>query len=294
MTVDTAPLPSSPCHDKGTSPGQDYKLHRRFDRMGRLVGDQAMARLQEAHVVVFGVGGVGSFTAEALVRSGVGRLSLVDFDLVCTTNTNRQLHTLQGTTGKAKVEVMADRLRTINPAAEILPIKSFYREESSARLLGLGGSEPDFVVDAIDNITAKCHLIATCHGRDLPLVVTCGAAARLDPTRIRVVDLNRTQVDPFARAVRRVLRERHGFPSRRLTGIPAIYSDESPVTPQDMAYDEGEGFRCVCPHGNNGLHSCEDRNRIEGSAGFVTGAFGLVAAAAAVRGLTGQAIIPSG
>ncbi|MBD89198.1 MAG: tRNA threonylcarbamoyladenosine dehydratase [Deltaproteobacteria bacterium] len=294
VTVETTtqtPKPS-PCHAPGAAPGADYKLHRRFDRIGRLVGDPTMELLQNSHVVVFGVGGVGSYTAEALVRSGVGRLTLVDFDLVCTTNTNRQLHALQGTAGKPKVEVMAERLQRINPAALIEPIKSFYRAESSERLLGLGDKTPDFVVDAIDNMTAKCHLIATCHDEGIPLIVACGAAARLDPTRIQIADLNRTQMDPLARAVRKILREKYGFPSRALTGIPAIYSDEPPIIPTDLAYDVGEGFRCVCPQGDNGLHSCEDRNRIEGSAGFVTGAFGLAAASAVVRALKGEPLLP--
>jgi tRNA A37 threonylcarbamoyladenosine dehydratase len=255
------------------------------------VGDGVMALLQRSHVVVFGVGGVGSYTAEALVRSGVGHVTIVDFDLVCTTNTNRQLHALQGTAGKPKVEVMAERLQRINPAALIEPVKSFYQAESSERLLGLLGKRPDFVVDAIDNLTAKCHLIATCHEEGIPLVVACGAAARLDPTRVKIADLNRTEMDPLARAVRKILREKHGFPSRTLTGIPAIYSDEVPIAPTDLAYDSGEGFRCVCPQGDNGLHSCEDRNRIEGSAGFVTGAFGLVAASAVIRALKGEALL---
>jgi len=251
-----------------------------------------MEQLQNSHVVVFGVGGVGSYTAEALVRSGVGHLTLVDFDLVCTTNTNRQLHALQGTAGKPKVAVMAERLQRINPAALIEPVKSFYRAESSERLLGLEGTRPDFVVDAIDNMTAKCHLIATCHAEGIPLIVACGAAARLDPTRIKIADLNRTQMDPLARAVRKILREKYDFPSKALTGIPAIYSDEEPIVPTDLAYDSGEGFRCVCPQGDNGLHSCEDRNRIEGSAGFVTGAFGLIAASAVIRGLKGESLLP--
>jgi len=266
------------------------RLHRRFDRIGRLLGDEGMDRLLTAHVMVFGIGGVGSFAAESLVRSGVGHVTIVDFDLVCATNTNRQLHALQGTAGEAKVEVMAERLRRINPQAEITPLKEFYNAQSSERLLALA---PDFIVDAIDNMTAKCHLIATCHERGIPLVVSCGSAARLDPTRVRVVDLNRTQMDPMARAVRKILRERYDFPSRRLTGIPAVCSEEEPIAPQGLRYDGDEGFRCVCPQGKNDLHSCEDRNRIDGSAGFVTGTFGMVAAATAVRGLLGQETIAS-
>ena len=285
-------------HERDPELPKDYKLHRRFDRIGRLVGDRGMSRLERAHVIVFGVGGVGSFTAEALVRSGVGTVTLVDFDLVCATNANRQLHTLQSTLGEPKVEVMAERLRRINPKVTIRTEQAFYNAQSSERLLS---PEPEpgaapippitFVVDAIDNMTAKCHLIETCQTRKLPMVVVMGAAGRLDPTQVRVVDLNRTEMDPFARMVRKVLREKHGFPSRALTGIPAVFSAEPKLDPQELAYDGGDGFRCVCPQGQNDFHSCEHRNQIEGSAGFVTGAFGLAAAGVAVRMLVGQKVL---
>ena len=292
--VDTSPPePASARHVDGIHDG--YKLHRRFDRIGRLVGDAAMARLERAHVIVMGVGGVGSFAAEALVRSGVGTVTLVDFDLVCATNANRQLHTLQGTTGEPKVAVMAERLRKINPKVTILTRQEFYNHTTSERLLASGpadGAPPiDFVIDAIDNMTAKCHLIQTCRDRGLPMVVVMGAAGRMDPTQVKVVDLNRTEMDPFARMVRKVLREKHGFPSRALTGIPAVFSDEQKIAPQDLLYDHGEGFRCVCPQGQNDFHSCEHRNLIEGSAGFVTGTFGLAAASVAVRTLIGQKVL---
>lgn len=269
-----------------------YKLHRRFDRIGRLVGDRAMARLERAHVIVFGVGGVGSFAAEALARSGVGMITLVDFDLVCATNANRQLHALQGTTGEPKVAVMAERLRRINPKVVVHTRQEFYHAASSERLLeGVEGHPIDYVIDAIDNMTAKCHLIQTCRDRKLPFVVVMGAAGRMDPTQVKVVDLNRTEMDPFARMVRKVLREKHGFPSRALTGIPAVFSDEPKISPQELLYDGGEGFRCVCPQGQNDFHSCEHRNQIEGSAGFVTGTFGLAAASVAVRTLIGENVL---
>ena len=156
----------------------DYKLHRRFDRMARLVGDTGMDRLRHSFVVVMGLGGVGSFAAESLVRSGVGRIRLVDFDDVCVTNTNRQLHALRGNTGKSKAWLMGERLRRINPVAKVEDVKRFYRVDSSDELLD---GDPDFVVDAIDQLTAKCHLIATCRRRGIPLVSSMGAAGRMDP-----------------------------------------------------------------------------------------------------------------
>src|ERR1043166_1629490 len=131
--------------------------HRRFDRAARLLGDQGIERLARSTVTVFGVGGVGSHAAEALVRSGVGRVILVDYDRICVTNVNRQLHAMKGTLGKPKVQVMAERLRLINPDATIEPRAEFYSAQTSARLLV---PEPDVVIDAIDNIAAKMHLIA--------------------------------------------------------------------------------------------------------------------------------------
>jgi tRNA threonylcarbamoyladenosine dehydratase len=259
-----------------------YRLHRRFDRMGRLVGDPGMRSLFGAHVMVVGIGGVGSFAAEALARSGVGRLTLVDFDLVCITNSNRQLHTMKGTVGDPKVDVMAERLRRINPQGTVDAQRAFYNAERSDELLGL---KPDWVIDAIDNITAKCHLLATCKKAGVPVICSTGAAARMDPTRVKVKDLAKTQVDPLARSVRKILREKYGFPTDtdQDFGIPAVYSDESPIEPVELAYDEGKGFRCVCPQGKNGMHECDRRNRIDGTAGFVTGTFGLTCASWVVR-----------
>ncbi len=259
-----------------------YRLHRRFDRMGRLVGDQGMARLFRAHVIVIGLGGVGSFAAEAIARSGVGSLTLVDFDEICITNSNRQLHALKGNVGRAKAEVMAERLRAVNPAALVFAREAFYAPASSDDLLG---EEPDLVIDAIDNLTAKAHLLATCKKRNLPVLCCTGASGRMDPTRIRVTDLALTRVDPLARELRAILRKHHGFPDQGEFGIPAVYSDEAPMPPQELHYDRGNGFRCVCPHGDNGLHTCERRSLIYGTAGFVTGAFGLVAAAEGVKRL---------
>src|SRR3954468_5586615 len=152
--------------------------HRRFDRAARLLGDQGIERLAASTITVFGVGGVGSFAAEALARSGVGRLILVDYDRICVTNVNRQIHAMKGTLGKTKVEVMAERLRAINPDATIETRAEFYGPETSSRLLV---PEPDVVVDAIDNLAAKMHLIATCLRDKLRLVSAMGAAARMDP-----------------------------------------------------------------------------------------------------------------
>ncbi len=267
-----------------------YRLHRRFDRMGRLVGDVGMSRLQEAHVLVIGLGGVGSFAAEALARSGVGRLTLVDFDLVCVTNTNRQLQAMRGTVGQPKASVLAERLRLIAPDARVRPVPLFYDARLASALLSGGElGAPDYVLDAIDNVTAKCHLIATCRQRGLPLVVATGAAGRWDPTAVRVADLAETYNDPLAASVRRILREKYDLPQRGPFGVPAVFSSERPSAPEPLAYDGDEGFSCVCPNGDNDVHTCDDRNVVWGTAAFVTGTVGLTAASVVVRALAARA-----
>ncbi|PRP93708.1 tRNA threonylcarbamoyladenosine dehydratase [Enhygromyxa salina] len=259
-----------------------YRLHRRFDRMGRLVGDSSMRKLLGSHVMVIGIGGVGSWAAEALARAGVGRLSLVDFDLVCVTNANRQLHAMRGTTGKPKVEVMAERLRAIHPGCEVEAVRSFYEADTSEALLNRGA---DLIIDAIDNLTAKAHLIASCRAQGVPLVVSGGASGRMDPTQIRVADLSEVAGDPFLASLRKILRQKHALPSGHGWGIPTVHSLESPMAPIELGYDNGEGFRCVCPQGENGKHTCDQRNLIYGTAGFVTGSFGLACASVAVKAL---------
>jgi len=252
-----------------------------------LLGEPALQRLASSTVTVFGIGGVGAFAAEALVRSGVGRVILVDFDRICVTNTNRQVHAMKGTLGKRKVDVMAERLRAINPDAVIEARAEFYSAASAARLLV---PEPDVVIDAIDNVTAKMNLIMTCLRERLRIISAMGAAARMDPTRVRVVDLCETSIDPFARDIRRSLRQKYGLDATRPTGVVAVFSEELPIAPSALAYDH-DGFECVCPGGQNGLNDCDHRNRVEGSAVFVPATFGITAAATAVKMLLGQPVL---
>lgn len=190
----------------------------RFDRLKLLYGDAGLKRLQQASVAVFGLGGVGSHAVEALVRGGVGRLTLVDFDQVDITNCNRQLHALDGTIGQPKALVMAERCRAINPAAEVEPLQAFYSQENSAELLLRGY---DYVLDCIDHVTAKIHLVETCVSQHLSIISSMGAANKLDPTRILVADLEETSKCRLARIMRRELRKR-GI-SR---GVKTVYSTE--------------------------------------------------------------------
>lgn len=286
MSTEAQPREAQPRTDAGATETA-YRTHRRFDRAARLFTEPGLGRLMQARVLVFGMGGVGSFAAEALSRSAVGQLVLIDFDEICITNVNRQLHALKGNVGRQKVDVMAERLRLIHPAGEVSAVPTFYNETSSDQLLS---GQVDFVVDAIDNVTAKVHLLATCLRRGIPVVSSMGAAARLDPTRVRTADLTQTHKDPLARHVRKLLRKQQGLvlDEKAPLGITAVFSDEQPIDPSDVGYDKGEGFRCVCPNGDNGLHSCEKRSRIEGSAAFVTGAFGLACASVVVRSLIGR------
>ncbi|MBW2460192.1 MAG: tRNA threonylcarbamoyladenosine dehydratase [Deltaproteobacteria bacterium] len=261
------------------------RTHRRFDRAARLFGEPALHELMHARVLVFGMGGVGSFAAEALARSGVGTLCLVDFDDICVTNANRQLHALKGNIGRKKVDVMAERLRRVHPPSVVEAVAEFYEAETSERLLR---GRVDYVVDAIDNLAAKAHLIATCRARSIPVVSSMGAAARMDPTAIRVADLSDTTRDPFASALRKILRKRHGMPcmAGEASGVEAVYSIETPRPPAVLSYDTEAGFQCVCPSGKNGKHTCDRRSRIDGSAAFVAGAFGLACASVVVRAYT--------
>lgn len=267
----------------GQTLSEKYILHRRFDRMGRLVGDTNMEKLFRTHVMVIGLGGVGSWAAESLARSGVGKITLIDFDEICITNANRQLHALQGLVGKKKSEVMAERLRKINPQATIESIPLFYNAESSDEIFS---HKPDYIVDAIDNLTAKTHLLNACKQKEVKVITSGGASAKLDPTRIKLTDLAKTHIDPLSHTVRKILRQEYNFPRGKHFGIPCVFSDEVPLEPVELNYDNGQGFKCVCPQGENNLHGCLHRNVIYGTASFVTGAFGLAMASWVVRQIT--------
>lgn len=257
-----------------------YVMHRRFDRMGRLVGDTNMEKLFRSHVMIIGLGGVGSWAAESLARSAVGKITVVDFDEICITNANRQLHALQGLVGKKKAEIMAERLRKINPQAQIECIPLFYNQENSETILS---RKPDYILDAIDNLTAKSFLLSVCRERGIPVITSAGAAARLDPMAVQLTDLAQTHSDPLAHQLRKILRQKFDFPSEGPFGIPCVFSAETPMDPVELNYDNGQGFKCVCPQNQNNLHSCDQRNKIYGTASFVTGAFGLAMASWVVK-----------
>jgi tRNA A37 threonylcarbamoyladenosine dehydratase len=252
----------------------------RLDRTARLLGEEAMARLAAAHVVVLGVGGVGTFAAEALVRAGVGRVTLVDGERIEETNANRQLHALDGAFGRLKAEEMAERLRRACPAALVDAVGERYSAETAERLVPPGVS---FVIDAMDTVVAKLHVIQRCLDLGIPVVTSLGAARRLDPTAIQVTDLSETHTDQLGKDVRKYLRRRHGIAATASTGVLAVWSVEEPLRTLSLPGDE---------HGIPGARRPEPgvprrEPKVFGSVAFVTGAFGLAAAGAVVQRLAG-------
>ncbi len=209
---------------------------RRFGGVARLYGDAGLQAFGVAHVIVIGIGGVGSWAAEALARNAVGRITLIDLDHIAESNVNRQLHALDGELGKAKVAAMAARIRAINPLCVVDQVEDFVTPENVETLLDRGA---DVVLDAIDDARAKIALAAWCRAHKQPLVMTGGAGGRLDPTRISVADLANTSGDRLLAKVRNQLRRDHGFPKseKGRFGIPCVYSDEPVHRPKSRHCD---------------------------------------------------------
>lgn len=245
-------------------------VSERFGGTERLYGVEETAWLASRHVVVVGIGGVGSWVAEALARTAIGRLTLIDLDDVCVSNTNRQIHALDGAIGRMKVEVMAERIRAINADCEVTPVMDFLTADNLARYLT---PAPDAVVDAIDSVRVKAALINHCHRQRLALVTTGGAGGQIDPLQIEVADLARTTQDPLAARTRSLLRRDYGFsrnPKRKF-GVECVYSTEQ------LVYPQSDGSVCATKPGGDGS------TRLDCASGFgasmmVTASFGMVAA----------------
>jgi tRNA A37 threonylcarbamoyladenosine dehydratase len=250
-------------------------LHR-FSRAEQLVGTTGLERLSGSHVLICGIGGVGSYAAEALGRAGVGRITLVDYDDICLTNINRQIHALGSTVGLPKVEVMAARLRDINPAADVMAVKEFFSRENAVRLLA---SHPDYVLDAIDHFTAKVALITICREQNIPVISSMGAANKLDPTKIQVADIAETRNCRMARSMRKILRK-----AGICTGVPVVYSTEEHRA-LDPASTSACGSECICPNRGDQVFSCEHRRVILGSISYLPPLFGLTMAGVVVNRL---------
>jgi len=228
-------------------------LARRFGGVSRLYGMQGLAKFQAAHVCVIGIGGVGSWAAEALARNAIGKITLIDLDNIAESNVNRQLHAVDGAFGKAKVTAMAGRIRSINPDAIVQEIEDFITVDNTAAMLDQGF---DVVLDAIDDARAKVAIAAYCRAHQLSLVTTGGAGGRLDPTRIKYTDLALVSGDRLLAKVRNQLRRDHAFPkgidgSKKAAtkfGITAVYSDEPILQPEvscDAVADAVTGLNCA-------------------------------------------------
>jgi tRNA threonylcarbamoyladenosine dehydratase len=248
---------------------------KRFGGIGRLYGKDGLDRIRRAHVCVVGLGGVGSWAVEALARSGIGALTLVDMDDVCISNVNRQLHALDGELGRPKVEVMAQRVRAINPDCGVHALQAFFLKSNADEILQ---TRFDYVLDAFDSPSRKCLLIALCRERGIPVITSGAAAGRRDPTAVEVIDLAFSSHDRLLQEIRGLLRTRHGFPrGKNPFGVECVLSREPAV------YPAGDGQVCAAPGTEQDLRI--DCNTGFGTASFVTGTFGFAAAARVVQGI---------
>lgn len=250
----------------------DYEA--RFGAIGRLYGVDGLKRIAAAHVCVIGLGGVGSWVVEALARTGIGHLTLVDMDEVCLSNVNRQLHALDGTIGRSKAVLLQERVAKIAPECVVTVEECFFTESSMNRLL-----EPtfDYIIDAIDTTNYKSLLIAEARKRKLKLITCGGAGGRIDPSRVQIADLARSINDPLLLQVRKKLRREYGFPGfkRQKFKVDCVFTDELPIFPKAdgttaCERERGADYRLNCDQGF-------------GAATFLTGTFGFFLAAEVVK-----------
>ncbi len=249
----------------------------RFGGISRLYGTEDAARIAHSHVAIVGIGGVGSWVAEAIARTGVGKITLMDLDDLCVTNTNRQIHALDPCYGQLKVSAMAERIRAINPDVEIVELMSFYSEKNAETLFSLS---PDVVVDAIDSMKAKAHLIASCYERKVPLITCGGAGGRVDASQVKLADLAHTYGDSLLSSLRKQLRINYHLPMQDKSpavGIPCVFSPEKPRYPQcdgsvGDKKEEGQRGGIGCASGF-------------GSATHVTACFGMMMSSAVIAEL---------
>ncbi len=263
----------------------DIDFDRRFGGLARLYGASALAAFRHAHVCVIGVGGVGSWAVEALARSAIGRITMIDLDNLAESNVNRQLHALTDTLGMAKVEALARRIAQINPYCEVTQVEDFIAADNVADMIP--PRRFDYVIDAIDDARAKTALIVHCRQQQIPLVTIGSAGGQVDPTRIAVCDLSRTEQEPLLARVRKNLRIRHGFPrgTKNKFGIDAVYSTEPLRQPDVCATGDADAADLDSNDaGVTGLNCAG-----YGSAVVVTASFGFVAAAHVLRKLAALA-----
>lgn len=251
-----------------------------FSRTELLLGKEAMEKLKNSRVAVFGIGGVGGYVCEALVRSGVGSFDLIDDDKVCLTNLNRQIIATRKTVGKYKTEVMKERILDINPDAKVEIHNCFFLPENADEF---PFSEYDYVVDAVDTVTAKISLVMKAQECHVPIISSMGAGNKLDGSQFKVADIYKTKVCPLAKVMRRELKK------RGVKKLKVVYSEEMPTRPvEDMAISCRT--HCICPPGAQ--HKCTERRDIPGSVAFVPSVAGLIIAGEVIKDLCRQAKTP--
>ncbi len=252
-----------------------------FSRTELILGKEAMNKLSASRVAVFGIGGVGGYTVEALVRSGVGAVDLIDDDRICLTNINRQIYATHKTVGRYKVDAARERIADINPSAVVRTYKTFYTAETAGQF---DFHEYDYIVDAIDTVTGKLLLAVNADAAGTPIISSMGAGNKVDPTAFKVADIYETSVCPLAKVMRHELR------TRGIKKLKVVYSEEPPITPvDDMAISCRA--HCICPPGT--VRKCTQRRQIPGSNAFVPSVAGLIIAGEVIKDLT-HTDVPSG
>lgn len=246
-----------------------------FSRTELLLGAEAMEKLAASRVAVFGIGGVGGYTVEALVRSGVGAVDLIDDDKVCLTNINRQIYATRSTVGKYKVDVAAERIVDINPGVTVRTYKTFFTPETAEQF---DFSDYDYVVDAIDTVTGKIALAVNAQSAGTPIISSMGAGNKLDPTAFEVADIYKTSVCPLAKVMR------HELKKRGIKKLKVVYSKEVPIKPEESA-EGGCRSGCICPPGT--VRKCTNRRQIPGSTAFVPSVAGLIIAGEVIKDIVG-------
>lgn len=246
-----------------------------FSRTELLIGPEAIRRLAASKVAVFGIGGVGSFAVEALARAGIGSFVLVDDDLICLTNLNRQIHATRKTVGQPKVEMMAQRILEINPKAQVETHRTFYLPENAEELVR---TDYSYLMDCVDTVKAKLDLVVNAQRLGIPIISAMGAGNKLDPTRFEVADIYKTSVCPLANVMRKELRR------RGVEHLKVVYSKEVPQ-PLKMSEETSCAINCVCPPGT--VRHCTARRQIPGSISFVPSVMGLIMAGEVIKDLAG-------
>jgi len=253
----------------------EIKMLNQFSRTQLLLGESAMQELANKRVAVFGIGGVGGYACEALVRSGIGAFDLIDDDKVCLTNLNRQIIATRKTVGKYKTEVMKERMLEINPNVDVRIHNCFFLPENADEF---PFDEYDYIIDAVDTVTAKISIIMKANELGIPVISSMGAGNKLDPTAFRVADIYKTMVCPLAKVMRRELKK------RGVKKLKVVYSEEQPTRPiEDMSISCRTN--CICPPGAE--HKCTERRDIPGSVAFVPSVVGLIIAGEVIKDIAG-------